>query len=846
MKSFFSCTKGCGVYLFSFLFILMAIQANATWVKGTVKDVEGNLLSFAAVYVEDTKKGTTANEDGQYALEVPEGNTTIVVKYLGYKTASKTVFVSGKSIQLDFVLDFEELYLDDVVVKANREDPAYGIMRQVIAHKEKNAQKVNTLETDIYLKGKLYIKSLPNQILGVQIDDSSKQAIQKQLNLDSNSAGTVYLLEQMTHYYYKAPNKSLNKVMAIKTSGDPRGLGFSTMPPIVDVYSNNMEVLEGVNPRGFISPAHNNAFQYYKFKFEGSYEEDGHLINKISFWPKRSKEPTFRGTLYVVDDVWAFKQLELILDRNAQVDVVDTLILRQQYYKAKNNSWVIEQQVLYPVIKLFGITIAGDFLTSYSNTKINAGIADSVFRPRIISVYDSAALKADSAFWNRHRPVVLSDEEVSTYKFQDSVYIQRQSVQDSLYHTPSKHFGFNDFLSTGAYYKLRNNKYGIAALMNTIGYNTVEGLVIGLSPYWHHDLGKGDSINISWQNHYGFANKKWQSLLSISFMNMDSTFIGKKATLWANIGRHVPQINNHQPIDPIMNTYTTLIDGLNLMKIYQSTQAQIGYDYHLGNGLRIMADVKAEQREEMINHSNYSFLKPSKRKFTANQPRELPDFEDHNAFIINVGLEYQPGWKYVEYPEYKMAVGNTAPIFKLGYTKGIPQILNSKTDFDQWNFGIEHTINMKLIGQLKYNAQAGGFLNDKYVGLPDRWYIYGNRLTIANPYLKSFQTAPYYAYSHTAPYYGQLHAEWHLNGFISNKLPLLKQLDWHFVLSGNGFYQEDGSHYTEYGLGLEHIGFKLFKFVRLDYFIGRGSEHDKWRNGFRLGLTLPMGMVSIQ
>src|SRR5690606_37899369 len=104
-----------------------------------------------------------------------------------------------------------------------------------------------------------------------------------------------------------------NKIMAIKTSGDSKGLGFSSMPAIVNVYDNNVELISQINTRGFISPAHNNAFNYYKYEYQGSYMEDGVMIDKIKFWPKRSMEPTFRGTLYIAEQDWAFQQLELIL-----------------------------------------------------------------------------------------------------------------------------------------------------------------------------------------------------------------------------------------------------------------------------------------------------------------------------------------------------------------------------------------------------------------------------------------------------------------------------------------------------------------------------------------------------
>src|SRR5690606_17989835 len=119
---------------------------------------------------------------------------------------------------------------------------------------------------------------------------------------------------------------------------------------------------------------------------------------------------------------WAFKQLELILDKRAQIENVDTMILRQQYRKAEGGNWIIQQQVLYPVINIFGFGIAGDFLTNYTNAKINQPIDEQVFKTKLLSVYDSNALSSANTYLENNRPITLSGEEIKDYTFKDSTY----------------------------------------------------------------------------------------------------------------------------------------------------------------------------------------------------------------------------------------------------------------------------------------------------------------------------------------------------------------------------------------------------------------------------------------
>lgn len=832
-------------WLLLFSFFCSVNFLYATRLSGIIKDDEGAILPYAVITVKGTNTGTSASADGSYFLELPEGNTTLTVSLMGYKTVAKTINISGKTQQLDFILDLEYESLSTVVVKANAEDPAYQIMRNVIANKSRNAKKLKTFETDIYLKGKLYIKNIPTKLFGKEIDEEGVNELRKTLNLDSNNNGIIYFLEQFTKYYYKAPNKEFNKVNAVKTSGDPRGLGFATMPAIIDVYANNVNLMSGINPRGFISPAHTNAFQYYKFAFKGAYEEEGQYINKIEFWPKRTMEPTFRGTLYVVDGDWAFKQLELILDKRAQIDNVDTMILRQQYRKAEGGNWIIQQQVLYPVINIFGFGIAGDFLTNYTHAKINAPIDEQVFKTKLLSVYDSNALSNANTYLDHNRPITLTNEEVKDYTFKDSTYQERVKYEDSLYHSVQKVYDPMSVLLTGAYYKKRNNQLGIESLISTIGFNTVEGLVLGVNPYWKHGLGGGDSLKITWRNHYGFANKQFQSSLHWNYLNVASGFKGRSYDFWGIAGREVVPVNMPDPVLPLLNTYTSLFAGYNFMKLYQATKLQLGFNHKLGNGFSWSFNANFEDRQAMENHTDFSFSKKAKERYTPNNPEELPVFENHKAFILNLSVQYQPGWKFIQYPGYRAGIASTAPAFDLNYTKGIKGVLGSKSDFDLWQFAITDDVPMKLQGALRYRLNVGGYLNKNYVGNPDMFHLFSNQVALATPYLKSFQTAPYFTYSHIPKLYTQANAEWHLNGFLTNKIPGFKKLNWNLVLSGNAFYTDPQMYYAEYGIGLENIGFKFFRFFRIDYYAGKGSLNKDWRYGLRVGINMPMSMLAM-
>ncbi len=144
---------------------------------------------------------------------------------------------------------------------------------------------------------------------------------------------------------------------------------------------------------------------------------------------------------------------------------------------------------------------------------------------------------------------------------------------------------------------------------------------------------------------------------------------------------------------------------------------------------------------------------------------------------------------------------------------------------------------MRLLGTLDYNIGGGGFLNRNYVGVPDMNHIFGNQTVIANPYLYSFQMAPYYQFSNVARTYAEGHVEWHLNGWLSNKIPVFRSLNWYFVAASNVLYINKDNYYYEISGGIENIGFKMFRLGRVDLVAGYSSLKNKPMVGIRISLA---------
>ena len=109
--------------LLSFLTSAFAIlPVEKISLSGNIKDeANGEALIGVTVSIKELKKGAVTNNYGFYSISVPNGNYTVEVSYVGYKTLSRTIELN-QPIKLDFELKTMILEIDEVVVTSKRKD----------------------------------------------------------------------------------------------------------------------------------------------------------------------------------------------------------------------------------------------------------------------------------------------------------------------------------------------------------------------------------------------------------------------------------------------------------------------------------------------------------------------------------------------------------------------------------------------------------------------------------------------------------------------------------------------------------------------------------------------------
>ncbi len=819
-------------FIFSLLLLAYSGSLLAQRITGTVYNEKGERLPNASVLIKGSTAGSSANNNGEFVLNVKGGRYTLVCQYIGYGASEKTITVS-ENTSVDFVLKPVELSMQEVVVKSNGEDPAYEIIRQAIRKRNFYHTQVDASTVDRYNKDVIRLRKMPKKILGTKVDPSNFE----KSGLDSVGRGVLYLSEGMSRIYQDPPDKFRMDVLSSRVSGsDGFGLSF---PVVISLYTNNVKVFsERFNPRGFVSPIADGAIGFYRFKYLGTFYEDGKAVNSIRVTPRRLYEPLFTGTINITDDDWRIHSYDLLITKSAQLELLDTISISQLHVPVSGDIWQPKNQVISFAAKLLGIEVLGSFVSVYSSYDVAPTFSKKTFNNVLIK-YDTAVTGKERDWWDTIRPVPLSEDEIRNYQFKDSVFdhfkdsIKFRENTDSLRKWQGKIKPLRlIFPPSGihrtSYGKTREKdfRWGIEPLLLNSEYNPVEGVAITLIPYFLKKY-KKEELLIEPVVRYGFYNDHFNPSLNIELnrkqRSVDESYENRSWLISG--GKRVTQFNRESPISPLVNTVSTLFYGKNYMKIYENYFGSLHFRKKFESGFEIKFGGFYEDRLPLDNNTIYTVDEEDAKHLTPNYPVEKlsSNFQRHQATVFEGEMSFQPGQRYIQFPKSKISIGSRYPTFTLKYSKGIDGLLGSDVNFDKWYLDVSDTRNLKLLGTLVYKAGIGGFLNDKNVPIQDFQHFNGNLTTLLNRYVGSFQLASYYANSNTASFFVRAHAEHHFQGLLTNKIPLFRRLNWHLVGGGNAFYVNENSNYVELFAGIENI----FKMLRVDFIAayenGRGT-----------------------
>jgi hypothetical protein len=861
-------------------FIVMLISAPMLYgggIKGIIKGDDGSPLLYASIFIKQTGTGAATDAQGKYEIALPAGRYDVLFQYLGYESVHRVVDVANGYIEINITLKTQVLMLQNVTVRAGKEDPAYTIMRKAISKAKYHIQQIDEYSAKVYIKGRGQLKDYP-------------WLAKKTLEKEGITKDRIYISESVSEIKFTRPNKFEEKVIAVYSNG-----GAKNTSPNSYVFGSfyQPEIAETVSP---LSP---KSFSYYKFEYIGSFKDQGYEISKIKVTPRSKGDNVFDGLLYIVEDWWSIHSLDM---KATKMGI--NFHIKQLYNPIENKAWLPVSQQFVVDGKVFGFEFEGQYIASVKDYKIklNPELVEEIVvidekvqkedakkieqkksvknqqiqerlsegkevtrkelnqlikeyekqevkeqkEPDVLSettyTVDSMAYKKDSTFWTEIRPAPLSKEEERGYHVNDSISeVERKKEEgDTLRGNKKGKQGFQVYdVLLGDTYKLGkttdlriHTPYG--------GFNTVEGfnLIYRMSLYkrWV----KRDTINtekrpqtsrleISPIARYAFSRE----LLS-GKLRVDYRFKDRRLTLEG--GRYVEQFNSDVPIHPMVNTFFTLFLGDNYMKLYERNFIDLKYVHRINDKYTFRTDWSWAKRSELFNTTDYTLFKSNKDEYTPNAPInfELDDtsFETNRAFIGSVTFEARPWQKYRIRNGNKTRVNGSTPLLSFYYRKGFSGVANSEVDFDQIQLGVKQGFKLGIRGTLDVALQGGAFLNTDKMYFMDYKHFFGNRtwFTTSDP-VGSYRLMDYYANS-TASEYFSANMHYHFRKFLVTRIPKVRMVGMSENVFVNYLYTPNSQNYTEVGYGLEGI----LRIFRLE-FAAAFREGQYIENGFRIGVA---------
>jgi len=812
------------IFLLIFWGLGFTAVAQQFTINGKITDGNNKPIPFASVYIKNTTQGVSANSDGFYQLQLKAGNYELQFKAVGYAQQTRNVALTASQV-INISLKTEIYQLKDIAIHAVGEDPAYAIIRKAIKKRKTYLNQVDAYTCDIYIKGLQKLLAAPKSFMGFDVQKATSEA-----GLDSSRTGIVYLSESESKYSYMKPDLVHEVQVSSKVSGFNRAFSFNRATDMLVNFYQNYQSWKRLSNRPLVSPIADNALFYYNYHLIGITIENGETINKIQVTPKRGYDPCFEGYIYIVDDSWRLAAVQLMITKKANINFVDSLKINQQFYPVNSKVWMPATIKMEFTGGILGFKLGGYFISVYKNYNLEPVLNKKDFRERINITMGH---DKDSLYWAQQRPIPLTVEEEKDYQVKGKLAIKRESKAylDSL-DKANNTFKASNLLITGIDTRNRYKKeyFHYNSVLQSVLYNTVEGLAVNYGISYSKTI---DTVNNRFfaanaRLRYGFSNHLLNGVVGISIPV-------KQLTLSLNGGSDITDLNSQQPESQFLNSVYTFFYRQNYQKLYQKQFASVSLSGRIAGALQAGAYLEYANRKWLPNATDYSLFHRGDRQFTSNNPlmpaQDVPLFPDNQSLKLNLRASYDFNNRYETYPFGRRYLPSKYPTISITYTKGIRGVIGSDVDYDHLSADISKSdIDLGFYGQTSFFIGAGKFINANKLYYPDYKHFEGNQLVIYKPTFNRFLLLDYYRFS-TPDKYLEGHLEHNFSGFITNKIPFLRNLKLQELIDINYLYTPELKNYTELGFGLQ------YRAVRVIYGVSYNSGSNM-KNNLVIGISL--------
>lgn len=824
------------------LLCLVVVNTIQAQVRGVVKDSLTNLpIPFVQVYYEGTSVGTQTDDRGRFHLPSPKSKESSKLVFSSIEYVKKAMWVeSGSSRQIDVYLCETSHALSEVTVKPKREryrrkdNPAVELIRKVIANKSKS--NLRNHDWYSYYTYQKMTTSFDNVDIPLFEQGLFKQMpfLKNQLEVDSVTGRLILPLsmdETVTRHIWRRSSHSEKSVVMGQQSVGVNNLisvgdGMTTIMESIfgqiDIYDEDIHLLE----KKFISPiATTGAISFYKYYIMDTVKVDSDSCIHLTFVPQNSQDFGFAGHLYVMNDSsYRVKKCMMTLPKKTGVNFVDEISILQEFQRLPDGSWGMltdDLRVnLLLVEALQGVQVQRT--TRYSDYSFHP-LDASLFRRKLKEEVHVDAEIQDEIFWEKHRPVPLTQKESNMSRFVDDI----KQMPGFKYLIFAVRALVENFVETGS--EGEPSKFDFGPMNTVVSSNYIDGLRLRVSGKTTAAL--NPHLFFNGYVAYGFRDGKPKYKAEVEY-----TFEKKKRLPFEFPRRSVALSHQYDVMAPSDKFLVTDKDNMFLI-LKSNTVDQMSFMRKTVFTFNYEADNTFSTKVELRHHNDRPVGRLAYIRNDGVGQTMVPDITTTEA---GVTFRYAPGEVYVNSKQGRMAVNRNASVFSLSHTVGFKGVLGGDYDYHMTELSFYKRFWLSSWGRINATLK-GGVVWDK-VPFPLLSFPPTNQSYVMQ--LNHFHLMNNMEFLNDR--YASLDATAELNGVLLNRVPLLKHLKWREVFGVSLLYgglsdknnpyarpgddelflfpQRNGQvtsfvmdadvPYVEYHVGVHNV----FKIMRIEYF----------------------------
>ncbi len=779
--------SGMSRYLLILFFFVQSFSSFGQFlIKGKVTDAEtGDPIPFAAVLLKGTSTGQNTDFEGFFEIKSAVLNDSIQVSYLGYFTQTKVLAQTQEQV-INFQLRPSDLELETFVFEAG-ENPAFAIIREAVERKNQfDKRQLAAYETSNYTKIEIDIDHLSESFTNrrtVKKVTSVLDSIRQLTNDEGEKILPVFFSETLSKFYYR--NDPVLKKEIVEKS-KVTGVGItdgSTTSQITgsafqeyNFYKNWLNIVE----KEFVSPIADGWKTFYDYDLMDSVLVGNDSCYLLKVIPRREQDLAFEGFIWINKDTYALKQVDLTIPKSANLNFIERIKIQQELIPTSAGPLIPAKTRVQ--VKIGQITpktagLLAKFYTATDSIVVSEPKPTSFFNNSV--ELNSDFSESSEEFWSQNRADPLTSEELSVLQMVDTL---KQIPIVRLYSEGLK------FLATGF---LPVGKIDIGPWTEFGNFNNVEGLRGGLGLRTNYKF----STKWAFQGYlaYGFIDERFKYSVSAKHI-LDRK---RWTTLELKSSREIDQVGLEMESLEGNSIFLAASRFGTLRRPFLSSNQRLTFQREFFKGFLFSAGVNVGQFDPLFDF--YYREKGSgdlKSRFEATEVRTGLRYGRDEIIIINDNERASFG-------------PSRWPIFEVNYAKGL-QWLGGDLNYHKLNFYLYQKLNMGLFGISRYEVDAGKVFGE--VPYPILKNHLGNETLFYTT--AAFNTMNFNEFA--SDQFVSLRYRHFFEGFLLNRIPLIKKLKWRAVANANVLFGSVSDQNIENVPGIDPAGNPIETFGRLD------------------------------